>query len=157
VPYNYFVPLFSPQRLFTILFILLFTVTVSPLQAAHKNGCANTDTFFSAVLTNNKIELSWGSADEKNTSHYIIEKCTGKTNCTELALFFTADAPEQAITVTATSNSTETTENPFHKMYRFKDQATTAKNTTLYYRLKTIDKRGMVSYSGWQAIELNKK
>jgi hypothetical protein len=131
---------------------LVFSILVSslPLLSAQENSfnkkSITADSVFKTVLVNNKVYINWGGQNEENISHYIIEKSIDKTECTDVVLFFTSDLPDRNANEKFSNNT-----------YAYKDPITIRRNTIVYYRLKTVDKNGVINYSDWQTIDVNKK
>lgn len=86
------------------------------------------------LLADGKVKLSWQTAYENNTSHFIIEKSTDGRNF------------QQAGMVTAAGNSSITAN------YAFTDIAPSA--GTNYYRLDEVDRDGNVKHLGIKTITL---
>jgi hypothetical protein len=118
---------------FTVLFICL-VLTISKTTWSQKGIKRNGIENFSARLIQNKILLSWKTENEKEVSHYVIEKSNDKLNSTDIILIFTSD------------------DNYLNKSYKHKDTANQNKETS-YYRLKIVGKNGMVQFSTWQLAE----
>lgn len=90
---------------------------------------------FTAVRQDNNVNLQWKTAQESNSSHYIVEKSTDGN-------VFTA-----AGTVAAAGNSNNTL------LYNYTDANAAANGGTIYYRLKMVDIDGSYKYS--QIIAVN--
>ncbi len=101
--------------------------------------------------------LSWARTSEETISHYTIEKSTDKTVTSDVVVFFTSDLVMEPNSLEASATKLQSGENTSMKTYKFKDAAAAKNNGTIYYRLKTVDKKGAFSYSAWQAVETNKK
>lgn len=85
---------------------------------------------FKGSLLNNSAFLQWETSSEQNTSHFIIERST------DGRLF------EKAGTVSATGNTGAAAR------YSFTDNdAANQSSSTVYYRLRTLDVDGTLSYS----------
>jgi hypothetical protein len=150
VRYNYFnsnVRKLNFRYLIPLLTLLVSSLSLISAQqpAVFKKNIA-TDTIFTTVLINNKVHINWAGQNEERISHYIIEKSTDKTDCTDVAMFFTSDLPDRLANEKFSSNT-----------YSYKDQVTIRRNMIVYYRLKIIDKNGVINYSAWQTIEVGKK
>lgn len=92
---------------------------------------------FSGVYINLQTELAWTSAQEQNTSHFIVERSVD-------GALFTAIGQ-----VKAAGNSNQP------KSYNFKDAAATSTGASLvYYRLLMVDLDGRSEYSKVIAIKL---
>ncbi len=96
------------------------------------NGCSNiiipvTLIDFQVSYNNSVANLNWHTATEINTSHFEIERSFDGTNFTKIG------------TVAATGYSSNT------KAYEFLNTITDYRNT--FYRLKTVDINGKISYS----------
>ena len=88
-------------------------------------------TQFSAELHNKEVVLKWQTANEINVSHINIQRSTNNKEYTSIG------------TLTAKGNS----------QYSYIDN-NLANNTTLYYRLETVDKDGKKQYSNIQFISI---
>jgi hypothetical protein len=90
---------------------------------------------------NNAVQVQWANSNETGISHYIIERGVDGVIFKEIALFFTTDkSPAVAL------------------QYTFKDAWRVEEGiATLYYRLKTVEKNGGVSYSNTSSIVSSKK
>ena len=80
---------------------------------------------FTAINQENKVHLSWNTASELNTNHFIIQRSADGTNYSNIG------------TVQAKGIGAES--------YQFSDASII--NGTNYYRLQSIDKNGAISYS----------
>ncbi len=83
---------------------------------------------FAAQKINNKVELNWQTASEKNTSHFVIERSIDAQNFSEIGLVKSAE------------NSTQLSN------YIFEDVNPQLASTN-YYRLKQMDIDGRFTYS----------
>jgi hypothetical protein len=95
---------------------------------------------FSAMLNNDKVDLKWATASEKNVSHFSIEKSTDGINYKEAGLVF------------AYGNTTETMN------YTFPDKnINTSKAGVIYYRLRSVDIDGKSELSFVTSVRIGKK
>ena len=95
---------------------------------------------FSAMLYNEKVDIKWTTASEKNVSHFSIEKSTDGKNYNEAGLVF------------AYGNTSETIN------YSFTDKnISTSKAGVIYYRLRSVDKDGKSELSQVRSIRIGKK
>jgi Secretion system C-terminal sorting domain len=93
---------------------------------------------FSAMLENNKADLTWTTATEINVSHFVIEKSTDGKNFNDAGMVF------------AYGNTTE-------KMnYSFSDHVNTDQSAVIYYRLRSVDVDGKFTYSATRVIRTSK-
>lgn len=88
---------------------------------------------FNATLNQNKVLLSWRTATELNSSHFIIERKSLTENWSTIG------------TIKASGNST----NPIN--YSFIDEGIS--NSTYYYRLKQVDYDGTFTFSNTVEIK----
>jgi hypothetical protein len=150
VLYNYLTRHISNFNFRCIALVLSILVSSLPLLSAQENSLSKktitADSGFKTVLLNNKVYMNWGGQNEENISHYIIEKSIDKIECTDVALFFTSDLPDRNANEKFSNNT-----------YAYKDAINIKRNTIIYYRLKTIDKNGVINYTNWQTIDVNKK
>lgn len=93
-------------------------------------------TSFNASLVNKKVALTWSTAQEKDASHFVIERSTNGIDFTDAGIIFTEGNSE-------TSRS-----------YSFKDPATASGNGILYYRLRMVDLDGKYEHSPIRLIKL---
>ncbi len=92
---------------------------------------------FQGSLQNNATLLEWETANEINTSHFIVERSVNGQNF------------EQIGAVSAVGNSGS------DNQYSFTDyDATHQSSSILYYRLKMVDKDGVYTYSDVVTISL---
>jgi hypothetical protein len=162
VPYNNSLSQTNKHRLrYFVLALLLFIVS-APLLATTNSGLsiisATNDSSFSATLTSNGVVyLNWARTNEEIISHYTIEKSVDKTVILDLIVFFTGDLAMDPRSLEASAAGLQAGENTAMKTYKFKDAPTAKTSGVIYYRLKTVDKKGAISYSAWQTIDTNKK
>ena len=93
-------------------------------------------TSFNAALINKKVSLTWSTAQEKDASHFVIERSTNGIDFTDAGIVFTEGNSEIA------------------RSYSFKDPISTNGNGVLYYRLKIVDLDGMFTRSTIRIIKL---
>ncbi|MGB8193651.1 MAG: T9SS type A sorting domain-containing protein [Chitinophagaceae bacterium] len=91
---------------------------------------------FEASLINKKIALSWTTEQEKNASHFTIERSTDGKEFTDAGIVFTEGNSEVS------------------RSYSFKDPISTAGKGILYYRLKLVDLDGQFEYSQIRILKL---
>ncbi len=92
---------------------------------------------FTGVLQNNATLLQWETANETNTSHFVVERSTDGSSFNSIG------------TVAAAGNSTGA------QKYNYIDHAAAHQSvSTLYYRLKQVDLNGDFTYSKIVIIEL---
>jgi hypothetical protein len=93
---------------------------------------------FTARWSNGRAELSWSTASEKNSSHFVVERSTG------------SETSFRAIGVVAAAGSSSTAQ-----QYKWND-ADAAKQhaTTLYYRLRQVDKDDSEAFSPAVALKV---
>ncbi|MEO8405112.1 MAG: T9SS type A sorting domain-containing protein [Chitinophagaceae bacterium] len=94
---------------------------------------------FDAVLNNNKVDLKWVTATEKNVDHFAVEKSLDGVNYSDAGIVF------------AYGNTTE------EKKYSFSDtKINTSTSGVIYYRLHSIDMDGKSQYSPIRMIRISK-
>jgi hypothetical protein len=161
VPYNNSLQQTNKHRLQYFVLTLLLFITSSPLLAITNNGLSTirvtNDSSFSAILTTNGVYLNWARTNEETISHYTIEKSIDKTVTLDIVVFFTSDLAMEPKSLEASATTLQVEENTTMKTYKFKDAPAAKSNRAIYYRLKTVDKKGVISYSAWRTIEANKK
>jgi hypothetical protein len=94
---------------------------------------------FNAMLINNKVDLKWVTASEKNASHFVIEKSTDGSNFSDIGVVF------------AYGNTNE------QKSYEYTDNISTSNNAVIYYRLRQVDVDGKFDYSTVRIIRIGKQ
>ena len=95
---------------------------------------------FNAMLNNAKVDLKWITAEEKNVSHFSIEKSLDGKTYTEAGIVF------------AYGNSNETL------TYNFSDNSINpSKPSVVYYRLRSIDIDGKSQVSEVRVIRIGKQ
>lgn len=95
--------------------------------------------FSAALNTNNRVQLSWATAEEINASHFVIEKSNDGQNFSDAGIVF------------AFGNST------FRNNYSYFDNLGTIKSGIVYYRLRSVDIDGKNQYSETRLIRLGNK
>lgn len=93
-------------------------------------------TSFDAALINKQVVLSWSTSQEKNASHFTVERSTDGVEFTDAGIIFTEG-----------NFDTE-------RSYSFKDPISTNGKGVLYYRLKLVDLDGKHDYSQIRIIKL---
>ncbi len=95
---------------------------------------------FSAMLVDQKVNLKWTTATEKNVSHFVVERSLDGKNFTEAGMVF------------AYGNTTEKVN------YSFPDNSVNlAQAGVVYYRLRTIDIDKKSQLSDVKLVRLGKK
>lgn len=95
-----------------------------------------TITSFNANLKNSKVDLNWTTVDERNFSHFEVEKSFNGTEYNTAAVVFAA-------------GNTNTKMN-----YTHKDDVSMISKGLVYYRLKMIDSDGSFKYSEIRVIRI---
>ncbi len=161
MPYNNSLQQTNTHRLQYVLCTLVLFIASAPLFATNNSGFsairATNDSSFSATLTTNGVYLNWARANEETISYYTIEKSIDKTVTSDVVVFFTSDFAIEPKSLEASATELQAGENSSMKTYKYKDGSVANGKGAIYYRLKTVDKKGTISYSGWQTIETNKK
>ncbi|HYF31925.1 MAG TPA: T9SS type A sorting domain-containing protein [Chitinophagaceae bacterium] len=93
-------------------------------------------TSFDASLINKKVALTWSTAQEKDASHFVVERSTNGIDFTDAGIIFTEGNSELS------------------RSYSFKDQVSTSGSGILYYRLRMVDLDGQYEYSAIRLIKL---
>ena len=91
---------------------------------------------FTAKYDKNKVILNWSTAEEKQFSHFVIERSTDGKNFSDAALLFTEGTSENK------------------KDYSYTDANLANKGGLLYYRLRMVDIDKNTSYSAVRIIRL---
>lgn len=91
---------------------------------------------FNAALVNKNVALTWTTAQEKNASHFAVQRSADGVEFTDAGIIFT-------------DGNSET-----NKSYNFKDPMITNGKGVLYYRLKVVDLDGSYEYSQIRLIKL---
>jgi hypothetical protein len=97
-------------------------------------------TSFAGKLNNNRIDLKWATASEKNVSHFVIEKSIDGKDYSEAGIVF------------AYGNTSETMNYPFIDKNINADQA-----GAIYYRLKAVANDGKIEVSQVATIRIEKR
>ena len=82
-------------------------------------------TFFSALLTTDKVDLKWATTTEKNLSHFSIEKSTNGKSYSQAGIVF------------AFGNTSETMNYPF-----IDKNINANKAGMIYYRISVVSNNG---------------
>jgi hypothetical protein len=90
-------------------------------------------TSFVAKRDNDNVTLSWSTAEEKNNSHFDIEKSRDGVNWNSIAIVF-----GNGTTISANS-------------YSYTDKKETS--AIVYYRIRQVDMNGQVTYSSVRSIK----
>ncbi|HEU4574505.1 MAG TPA: T9SS type A sorting domain-containing protein [Chitinophagaceae bacterium] len=91
---------------------------------------------FTATLDNAKADLKWVTSNEKNVSHFSVEKSLDGINFQEAALVF------------AYGNTSQ------DENYAYSDNLSTVTKGMIYYRLKCVDADGKFTYSPVRMIRI---
>jgi len=91
---------------------------------------------FTAQLNNETVNLSWVSALQINTSHFVVQRSVDGVNYDDDAIVFT------------TENGSVTTD------YQYADNIDEIKTSLIYYRLKIVDLDGKYQYSSIALVKL---
>ncbi|MBS1654613.1 MAG: T9SS type A sorting domain-containing protein [Bacteroidetes bacterium] len=94
---------------------------------------------FSALLNKQNVDLKWVTSEERNASHFEIEKSYDGINYSEAGLVF------------AFGNTNQNT------TYTFSDNVSAVQNGVLYYRLRSVDMDGKSQLSEVRVIRLGKQ
>jgi len=94
---------------------------------------------FNATLNKSKVDLKWTTVDERNVSHFEIEKSTDGVNYSQEGLVF------------AYGNTTE------KKNYSFSDDIANVQSNIVYYRLRSLDIDGKSQLSQIRVIRISKQ
>jgi hypothetical protein len=92
--------------------------------------------FTAKPLNNAKVVLNWSTAQEKNASHFTIEKSLNGKEFSDAGIVFTmsnSDLPQQ---------------------YSFTDNLRAGENGMIYYRLKMVDLDGKMQHSPVKAVRI---
>ena len=96
---------------------------------------------FGGTWVGNAAELSWATASEKNSSHFIVERSTS------------GESGYQAVGRVAAAGSSTSS-----RSYQLRDaEAGTLGATTLYYRLRQVDADGREAFSAVVAVVVGKQ
>ena len=88
---------------------------------------------FNAVLSNRQVLLNWTTTEEKNVSHFVIEKSNNGRDYNDAGLLFTEGNSEVL------------------KSYQYKDWVS-GQDAVLYYRLRIVDLDGRETFSAVRMI-----
>jgi hypothetical protein len=91
-------------------------------------------TNFQAVYNQNVTQLTWATAEEKDFSHFVIERSTNGKDYKDIALVFTGGGNQAT--------------------YAYKDKVS-GKEPILYYRLRCVDLTKEFTYSAVRVIRLS--
>ena len=94
---------------------------------------------FKGNLNSGTVKLNWTVVNEINMSHYIVERSVDGATFSQVGK------------VNATGNSTNTT------TYTLADDVSRITNSTIYYRLKQVDKNGATKMSNVLVFKLSNK
>ena len=95
--------------------------------------------FTANTINSNKILLNWNTAQEKNSSHFTIEKSLNGKDFADAGIVFTmgdSEIPQQ---------------------YSFTDELRTDQKGMIYYRLKIVNLDGGIQYSSIKVVRLEEK
>jgi len=88
----------------------------------------------------NKAGLSWSTTAEVNASHFRVQRSLDAVNFDDVAIVFTQEGNSASI-----------------RTYNYPDNISSVNATVIYYRLKMVDMEGSFSYSGVEAIRVDKQ
>jgi hypothetical protein len=92
---------------------------------------------FTAQLENKTVLLDWVTAQEKNTSHFVIQRSQDGQSFNDDGMLFTDN-----------DNSAK------QNNYTYNDNVSSVSTNMVYYRLKMVDKDGQSTYSDTKVIRL---
>jgi len=105
--------------------------------------------FFSVAITNAqnftvqrnvaKINLAWESNGVENANHFIVERSYNGTEFTEIAIVFAFEADAK------------------RSPYKFVDKTVSSNNSSVYYRIRYINKDGKEGSFPGQMVEFENK
>jgi hypothetical protein len=95
---------------------------------------------FKGNLNNGQVKLSWTVTSESNMSHYTVERSVNGTSFVEIG----------KVNAIANGRSGNTT-------YNLNDDVSSLTNTTVYYRLKSVEAAGSARTSNVLNFKLNNK
>lgn len=139
-----FTPVLIVNRLLTSVFscfLLLITAPTTALPSGQDLLVSNEVEFasLSATANDKTVFISWVTAEERNNSHFEVERSTDNKDFTTVALVLDGFAAKGT-----------------GKTYKFKEDAgEVKKGKTVYYRLKQIDTNAQVHYSKVLAVQMN--
>ncbi|MBX9783195.1 MAG: T9SS type A sorting domain-containing protein [Chitinophagaceae bacterium] len=93
---------------------------------------------FDAFLKTDKVNLSWTTTEQRNFSHFILQRSSDARNFKEVMMLMT-----DPVSITSVNN------------YTYTDKISDANATTMYYRLQMVDVDGKFQYSPIRMIRLN--
>lgn len=148
-----FTSVLTVNRLLTSLFTCIFLVAAANVMAFSSiqnetvsnidNTVSNEVEFasLSATATEKTVFINWVTAEERNNSHFEVERSTDQKEFTTVAMVLDGFAAKGT-----------------GKTYKFKEDAgDISKGKTVYYRLKQIDTDNKVHYSKVMAVQMNTK
>ncbi len=91
---------------------------------------------WNATLANNNIALKWTTTEERNASHFIIERSFDGTDYSDIAMLF------------AVGNS------DINNDYSYNDKVPAGNNGIIYYRLKMVDMDGRYKTSDIKVVRV---
>ncbi|MFT3825684.1 MAG: T9SS type A sorting domain-containing protein [Chitinophagaceae bacterium] len=95
-------------------------------------------TAFSASLNDQTVSLSWTTGQEKELSHFVIERSTNGRDYSSVAMIFTGDYDN------------------VKQHYTYKDVLRTQSAGVLYYRLRLVDMQGRYQNSNVEIVRNSK-
>lgn len=95
--------------------------------------------FTAKGLNNNKVELNWSTSQEKNASHFTIEKSLNGTDFSDAGIIFSLGDSEQP------------------QQYAFTDDLRTGEKGLVYYRLKMVDLDGKSQHSPIKIVRMGEE
>ena len=93
---------------------------------------------WSAAYANSNVNLTWTTTEERNASHFIVERSFNGSDFSDIAMLF------------ATGNS------DMNVNYAFTDRVSSGNSGVIYYRLKMVDMDGNYKTSDVRVVRLGK-
>jgi hypothetical protein len=95
--------------------------------------------FTAKGLSNNKVVLNWNTSQEKNSSHFTIEKSLDGKDFSDAGIVFSMGNSEQP------------------QQYSFTDELRAGENGIIYYRLKMVDVDGNSQHSAIKVVRIGEE
>lgn len=95
--------------------------------------------FTAKSMTTNKVVLNWSTSQEKDASHFTIEKSLNGKDFSDAGILFSignSEVPQQ---------------------YNFTDEIRTGEKGLIYYRLKLVDLDGQIQYSPIRLVRIGEE
>ena len=92
--------------------------------------------FTAKSISGNKVLLNWNTSQEKNSSHFTIERSVNGKEFSDAGILFTVGDSE------------------LPQQYSFTDQLRPGEKGMMYYRLKIVDLNGKIQHSPVKAVRL---